>query len=216
MGALPPALNLGVKFPHHGGLLVAHVELPVLLPLVAHIYEAVLDQWREVFSSLVGTGRVAERGHELDLQIGDVAAIDLAQRRMVPIAVVPHAHQPVLRLGRRTEEALIGHLLSRGRGDGEAEAGTECGRGEEAGEAELHEARLPEIKRLCAGSLMITRRVAISRFVHCASSQNLMWPCGTITFRGCEVTACVADGACPIKKRIHRLGRFSRESSAKN
>src|ERR1700719_188808 len=53
------------------------LSVPVLLPLVAHIHEAVLDDRREILRGLVRATRVAEREHELDLEIAHVAAIDL-------------------------------------------------------------------------------------------------------------------------------------------
>ena len=106
--ALPATLHLGVEFPHQFGLLVPDVEFPVLLVLVAHIHEAVFDQRRKILVALARTIGVAQGGHELDLEVGDVALVDLGQRRVIPIAVVAHPHQPVLRLGRSIQEPLIG------------------------------------------------------------------------------------------------------------
>src|SRR5882672_3062023 len=84
---------------------------------------------------------------------------------MVPVAIVPHPHQPVLRFGRRIEEALIGHLRGRCR-DGKAEARAERGRGKESGEAEVTAAGLLEIKRVGVTASAVARRTARSRFGH--------------------------------------------------
>ncbi len=108
--ALPAALYLGIVFPHDLRLLVADVELPVLLILVADIEESVLDQRREILIALARPAGIADRRHELDLEVGDVALVDLVEGRVVPVVVAPHAHQPVLRLRARIEQALIGGL----------------------------------------------------------------------------------------------------------
>jgi len=107
VGALPAALDFGVELPHHLGFLVADVELPILLERVADIEEAVLGERREILSPFVGTIGVAKRGHELDLEVGDVVLVDHGERRVIPIAVVAHAHEPVLRRGRCIQEILI-------------------------------------------------------------------------------------------------------------
>src|SRR6266567_2067165 len=91
-----------------------------------------------VLKYMLLTSRVAKGGHELDLEVGHVAAIDLLQRRVIPVAVVAHPHQPVLRLGGSIEETLIGRLRRGGR-----KASAKRDRRNQAGEVEPPAAASP-------------------------------------------------------------------------
>ena len=63
-------------------------------------HKAVLDQRGEILIAFARTVGIAQGGHELDLEVGDIAFVDLGQRRVIPVAVVAHTHEPILRFGR--------------------------------------------------------------------------------------------------------------------
>jgi hypothetical protein len=76
---------------------VAHIDLVDHSPVIRHVHEAVVDEWR-AFERLVGRG-TAERHREQELQVLDVRSVDGVELRMPLRAEVVMVHQPILRLG---------------------------------------------------------------------------------------------------------------------
>jgi hypothetical protein len=120
--------DLGIIAPerHRFGA-AADVEFHHPVVSIGHIHEAVIDQWGRLLLAREGAagGAAADREDEFELQVLDGVAIDVLERRMAGIVVVAVNREPILRLGRRVEQALWRDVGGQG-GQGDGRQANRC------------------------------------------------------------------------------------------